>query len=210
MKNFTMILLLLATVSLGCKQLGSLAGGGSGKVGGGDPTTEVVAASKKFIELKSFSAKMEGMGQTEIKQQIDYAAPDRYHVTYTAGPIPGMELIFIGNQSFMKTNGKWSRMPGDGSASMPTLRDSFTEEGLKTLSDARSEGEDTVDGKAAFVYSYKNKTPKGDFGFTCKMWVDKQSGLPLKIYATYDNGVLKNMTVNYDTQSKVTIEPPVS
>ena len=211
MKNLTVVLLLLTSVLLGCKQLGSVSGGGGGKAGGGsDPTADVIAASKKFIDLKSFSAKMEGMGQAEIKQQVDYVAPDRYHVTYTAGPIPGMELIMIGNQSFMKTGGKWSKMPGDGNASMPTLRDSFTEEGLKSLSDVKSEGDDTVDGKAAFVYSYKNKTPKGDFGFNCKMWVDKQTGIPLKIYATYDNGVLKNMTVNYDTESKVTIEPPVS
>lgn len=31
----------------------------------------------------------------------------------------------------------------------------------------------------------------------------------MKIYATYDNGVLKNMTVNYDTETPVKIEPPL-
>ena len=30
----------------------------------------------------------------------------------------------------------------------------------------------------------------------------------MKIYVEYSNGALKNMTVNYDTESKVTIEPP--
>jgi hypothetical protein len=31
----------------------------------------------------------------------------------------------------------------------------------------------------------------------------------MKIYVEYTNGSLKNMTVKYDTETKVTIEPPV-
>lgn len=121
-----------------------------------------------------------------------------------------MEMIMIGNQSFMKTGGKWSKMPGDGNASIPTLRDSFTEEGLKTLEDVKYEGEETVDGKPALVYTYRNVTGKGAFPFSAKIWVNKESGLPLKIVVDYTNGVLKQMTVNYDTESPVTIEPPIS
>src|SRR5437870_493532 len=154
MKKLTLIILVLAAVSLGCKLSGLMPGGGGGTggpagSGGADPRADIVEASRKFIALKAFSAKMEGMGQTEIKQQVDYAAPDRFHVTYLAGTGAGMELIMIGNQSYMKTGGKWSKMPGDSNASTPTLRDSFTEEGLKTLTDAKFEGEDTVAGKPA-------------------------------------------------------------
>ena len=152
---------------------------------------------------------MDGVGQTEIKSQVDYIAPDRFHVKYLAGTGAGMELIMIGDQSFMKTGNSWSKMPSSGNSSVPTLRDSFTEEGLKTLSEVKFEGSDTIDGKPALVYSYKNVTPKGDFPFTSKMWVNKDTGLPMKIYVEYDNGVLKNMTVNYDTESPVTIEPPI-
>src|SRR2546423_591809 len=159
MKKLTLVLVMLGCVGFGCKYLGSLkgsggdSGGGSatGSSGGSDPKADIVAASKKFIELKSFSAKTEGMGQTEIKSQIDYVAPDRYHVMYLGGTGAGMELIMIGNQSYMKTNGgSWSKMPGDAKA-IPTLRDSFTEEGLKTLSDVKFEGDETVDGKPALA-----------------------------------------------------------
>lgn len=212
MKKLTLVFLLVTSVGLGCKIFDSLKGAGSGSgsgTAGSDPKADIIAASRKFTELKSFSAKMEGVGQTEIKSQVDYVAPDRFHVTYLGGTGAGMELIMIGNQSFMKTGGKWSKMPGDSNASIPTLRDSFTEEGLKTLSDAKFEGDDTVDGKPALIYSYKNVTPKGDFPFTSKMWVDKNSGVPMKIYAEYPNGVLKNMTVVYDTETPVTIEPPI-
>jgi len=207
------MLLLVASVGMGCKLIDSIRGGGAGGPGigrfGSDPRADIVAASKKFTELKFFSAKMEGVGQTEIKSQVDYVAPDRFHVKYLGGTGAGMELIMIGNQSFMKTGNSWNKMPGDGNSSIPTLRDSFTEEGLKTLTDAKFEGTDTIDGKDALIYSYKNVTPKGDFPFTCKMWVGKETGLPMRIYAEYSNGVLKNMTINYDTETPITIEPPI-
>lgn len=216
MKKLTLMIVLLSSVGLGCKFLDSLRGGGTaGGSGGGtttassDPKADIVAASNKFIALKSFSAKMEGMGQTEIKSQVDYVAPDRYHVKYLGGTGAGMEMIFVGSQSFMKASGgSWSKMGGDAKA-IPTLRDSFTEEGLKTLTDAKFEGEDNVDGKPALAYSYKNVTPVGAYPFTSKIWVDKASGVPLKVYAEYSNGMLKNMTVKYDTETPITIEPPI-
>ena len=215
MKKLTLVLLLLCAISLACKLSGLLPGsggssGGGSSSGGADPKTDIVEASRKFIALKAFSAKMEGMGQTEIKSQVDYAAPDRYHISYLAGTGAGMEMIMIGNQSFMKTGGKWSKMPGDSNASIPTLRDSFTEEGLKTLTDVKYESEDTVDGKPVLVYTYKNVTPKGGYPFSSKIWIGKTTGLPLKIVVDYSNGVLKQMTVNYDTESPVTIEPPIN
>jgi outer membrane lipoprotein-sorting protein len=215
MKKLILVLSVLIAASLGCKQLGGLvpgaggAGGGTA-TGGSDPKADVITASKKFIDLKFFSAKMEGMGQTEIKSQVDYVAPDRFHITYLGGTGAGMEMIVIGGDMFMKTAGskKWTKMPGNGGASIPNLRDSFTEEGLKTLSDVKFEGEETVDGKPALVYSYKNVTPKGGYPFTSKTYVGKDSGLPMKIVVDYTNGVLKTMTVTYDTETPVTIEPP--
>ena len=221
MKKLSLIFLLLALFVIGCKFTSSIkdlisggaSGGSSSKgsaTGGADPKEDIIQASKKFIALPAFSAKMEGMGQTEIKSQVDYFAPDRYHISYFAGNGAGMEIIMIGNKSYMKTGGKWSKMPGDANSSIPTLRDSFTEEGLKTLMDVKFEGDDTVDGKPALVYSYKNVTPKGNYPFSSKIWVGSQTGLPIKIVVNYDNGVLKQMTVNYDTDSPVTIEPPIS
>lgn len=220
MKKLTLMILLLSSAAIGCKFIDSIRGGGSdgGTTGGSsggsvtassDPRADIVAAANKFIALKAFSAKMEGMGQTEIKSQVDYVAPDRYHVKYLGGTGAGMEMIFVGSQSFMKAaGGSWSKIPGDAKA-IPTLRDSFTEDGLKSLTDAKFESEETVDGKAALVYSYKNVTPVGNYSFTSKIWIDKGSGLPLKVYVEYSNGMLKNMTVKYDTETPITIEPPL-
>ncbi len=215
MKKILLPLFILLFAVLGCSKIRELAGGSAGGSGGGtatagtDPKEDITQAAKKFIALPAFSAKMEGMGQTEIKSQIDYVAPDRYHVTYLGGTGAGMEMIIIGSQSYMKPGGgSWNKVPGDAK-SIPTLRDSFTEEGLKTLTDVKFDGEETTDGKAAMVYSYKNVTPVGNNPFTSKIWIDKSSGLPMKIYVEYPNGVLKNMTVKYDTESPITIEPPI-
>ena len=220
MKRLYLVLLLLAFAVLGCKLPGAikdLANGGTGggnpshgtATGGADPREDVVQASKKFIALPAFSAKMDGVGQGEIKSQVDYVAPDRFHIKYLAGNASGMEMIIIGNQTYMKTGDKWSKLPASGNSSMPTLRDSFTEEGLKSLSDVKYEGEDSVDGKPAAVYSYKNVTPVGNYPFTSKIWIGKESGLPMKLFVEYANGTLKNMTVNYDAESPVTIEAPI-
>jgi outer membrane lipoprotein-sorting protein len=215
MKNkLALIFVMLTMLTLGCKLSSLMPGGGGGSgggtaTGGSDPKADIIAASKKFIDLKSFTANMEGMGQTEIKSQVEYLAPDRFHIKYLGGTGAGMEMVVIGSDMFMKTAGsnKWSKMPGNG-ASIPNLRDSFTEEGLKTLSDVKFEGEETVDGKAALVYSYKNQTPKGGYPFTSTTYVGKESGLPMKIVVDYSNGVLKTMTVTYDTETPVTIEAP--
>jgi hypothetical protein len=220
MKRLSLVLLLMVLMAVGCKLPGALkdlAPGGSGgttsngtATGGLDPREDVVQASKKFIALPAFSAKMEGVGQTEIKSQVDYVAPDRYRIKYLAGTGAGMEMIMIGNQTYMKTGDKWNKMPASPNSSTPTLRDSFTEEGLKSLTDVKYEGDDSVDGKPAAVYSYKNVTPVGNYPFSSKIWIGKQTGLPMKIFVEYSNGVLKHMTVNYDTESPVTIEAPAN
>lgn len=211
MRKLSPAFLLIVLVVIGCKLPGALSGGGSKgatATGGSDPKADIVEASRKFLALPYFTANMDGMGQTEIRSQVKYLAPDRLHITYLGGTGAGMEMIYIGREGYMKSGDNWTKMPTAGQ-SIPNLRDSFTEEGLKTLSDAKFEGEETLDGESAGVYSYKNVTPVGDYPFTAKMWISLKTGQPMKIFAEYPNGVLKNMTVKYDTESEVTIEPPV-
>jgi len=214
MKQHHIAFLVLIFVVIGCNKIPGLSGGGLGgskgtATGGSDPKADVIEASKKFIALPSFKANMEGVGQTEIKSQVEYLAPDRFHVTYTGGTGAGMELIYIGKDGYMKAGDKWSKMPSTGQ-SIPNLRDSFTEEGLKTMTDVKYEGDDSVSGKSASVYSYKNVTPAGASPFTAKIWVSNDTGVPMKIHAEYPtNPALKYMDVSYDTESKVIIEPPI-
>ncbi|MDI1242042.1 MAG: hypothetical protein PSX80_09000 [bacterium] len=215
MKNHHLAIFILLVAVIGCKIPGFSSGGGlSGSskgtaTGGSDPKADVIEASKKFIALQSFTANMEGVGQTAIKSQVKYAAPDRFHITYLGGTGAGMEIIYIGKDGYMKAGDKWSKMPSTGQ-SIPNLRDSFTEEGLKTLSDVKYDGGESLSGKSASVYSYKNVTPAGANPFTSKIWISNDTGVPMKIHVEYPNNqALKYMDVSYDTDAKVTIEPPI-
>src|SRR4051812_1533489 len=171
MKTLILVSAILIFLGLGCSKFNELVPGSKGNSSsssskaGTDPKQEVIDASKKFIALPHLSAKMDGMGQTEIKSQVDYLAPDRYHIMYLGGTGAGMEMIIIGKDFYMKTAGKWMKSPGanTGAQSIPTLRDSFTDEGLQSLTDVRYEGPEMLDGKPANVYNYNNVTPKGNY-----------------------------------------------
>lgn len=210
MKRNYIAFLVLAMAVIGCKLPGMGGGGlgGSSKgtaTGGSDPKADVIEASRKFIALQSFTANMNGVGQSEIKSEMKYLAPDKFHIRHFGGA----EVIYIGKDAYSKVAGKWSMGPS-GLDPATGLRGSFTEEGLKTLSDVKFEGEDKVDGKSASVYSYKNVTPVGSFPFTSKIWVSNDTGLPMKIHVEYENNqALKYMDVTYDTESPVTIEAPI-
>ena len=101
------------------------------------------------------------------------------------------------------------KSPGDAKA-IGSSRDAFSDEGLKTLSSVTFDGNATIDGRSAQVYRYQNVTPMGGYGYSCKMWVSAEKGLPIKLECDYDNGVLKQMTVTYDLETPVTIEPPIN
>jgi excisionase family DNA binding protein len=135
-----------------------------------------------------------------------HEAADRLGVHY----MTVYRRVQLGMLPARKVGGTWRKMPVGLGEAMPSLRDSFTEEGLKSLSDAKYDGDDTVDGKPALVYSYKNVTPKGNYPFSSKIFISKDTGLPLKITVDYDNGTLKQMNVVYDTETPVTIEPPIN
>lgn len=229
MKNKLVLpIVVLCVAVLGCSKIKELAGGsnapssnsdspasnsgpstGSKSTFSGDAKADIVAASKKFIDLPAFSAKMDGTGANEMHYKVEYAAPDKFRIAYLGGTAAGMEMIIIGKQTYTKIGGRWNKSPAASGGSIANLRDSFTEEGLKTLDLAKFEGDDTVDGKPALVYSYKNVTPKGGDPFKSKIWIGKNTGLPIKIEVNYEKGTLKQMTINYDTDSPVTIEPPV-
>jgi hypothetical protein len=203
MKKLTLVLILIAAVAAGCNKVLE----GSSRNGAPDPKAVVTEASHKLYALKALSGNIETVGQTSFKQHVDFVAPDRYHYTYVDGTGAATEMIIIGDQSYVKDGDSWKKT--DGQSSPPTLRNSYSDEVMKTLSDAHFEGEQIVDGKPALVYSYHATMLVGNFPVLEKMWVAKNSGLPLKSYIENPSGVVKNMTITFDTDSPVTIEPPI-
>jgi len=205
MKKLTLALILIAGVAAGCnRETGSPRTAEAAP----DPKTSLIEACRKFYALKALSGNIDAVGETSFKQHVDYAAPDRYRVSYLDAKGAAMEMIIVGDQTYIKEGDTWKKAPA-GHNPTPTLRNSFSDEVLKSLSDVKFEGEQTLDGKPTLVYSYKLVTLVGNFPVTSKMWVAKNSGLPVKSYVENPSGVLKNTTTTYDTESPVTIEPPI-
>jgi outer membrane lipoprotein-sorting protein len=139
-----------------------------------------------------------------MRIELSYLAPDRYHIVN-----PGStEMIVIGKDTYIKAAGKWSKVPVNLGDSIPNIRDSFTEEALKTLKNVEFSGQDSVDGKDAYVYTYSGDTVAKSNNYTSKLWVGKDSGLPLKMEVDYKGGPVTHMTTIYDYDTKVTIDPP--
>jgi hypothetical protein len=218
MKNFAGIILLLC-VAIGCKMpnLGtqtnsSTASNASGTAPAtsgsftstGDPKQDLREISKRFTEVKAFQAKMVGTGERPFNMDAGFVAPDRYRIQ-----TGGMETIIIGKDTYTKVGGAWRKFPMSLNQSIPTMRDMFTEEGLKSMTGASFDGDDTADGEDALLYSYKGAGVKGVSSYDSKLWISKSSGLPLKVEVTYDTGQLKQATITYTYDENATIEAPI-
>jgi outer membrane lipoprotein-sorting protein len=173
----------------------------------GNPREDVIKASKKFTEQQSFLATMDGSGSKDMHMELEYIAPDRYRIKTSAE----MEAVILGKDTYLKTGGAWKKFPMNLGDSIAKMRDSLTEEGMKSLKDVEYLGEDAVNGKNALLYKYKGDTVKEKTVYTSRLWVGKDNGLPLKIEVEYPAGsILKQMTTIYDYDTKVTIESPIA
>ena len=205
MRKLTLVLIVIATVVSGCKNSQVTTTGPT--TAPSDPKADVIEASRKFIALKSLTGKIEADAATPYKQQVQYAAPDRYHVVYRDNSGAEAETIMGGNDAWAKSGDSWKKMPG-GTNPTPTMRLPFTEEGLQSMTDVKFEREESVNGIPALVYSYRQVTVVGNFPKKQTIWVSKSSGLPMKSYVEYSSGPIKTLTTTFDTESPVTIELP--
>lgn len=232
MKNL-LVLLLIAAFTLGCGLMDRFSKSGTNTASSktsspdsststpasdaappsGDPKADVVAASKKFLDLPQFTAKMNGQAATgNMTMDLEYQAPDRFHMSGTDPSTHNRtEMIMIGKDMYIQGGGRWMRMPNSTGQALPNLRQYFDEKGLTTLQDVRYVGDETLDGRPMHIYSYHNSQTNANMPlpFSSKIWVGSADGLPHKIEVTYEQGQMKTMTITYDFEKPVDIKPPV-
>lgn len=170
----------------------------------------IIDASKKLASLKTLSAIVVGEGKLPIKKDVQFVAPDRYHIVFTDESGARTEMISVGDVTYIKNGEAWNKLPGDVSPTS-TFRNSFTDDVLGSITDTVYEGEDTVNGKPVIVFSYRLVTKVGNFPVLQRIWVDKTSGIPIKAVAEYrENDSQENtLTTMFDAETPVTIELPV-
>ena len=231
-KNLILPILILIALTLGCARLQEFAKTSSNSGGtsnstdttnptnrpsgsdsppaefapSGDAMADIQKLGDRFLEQKSFRAEMIGEGDTPMKAELEFVAPDRHRFKTDKG----METIVIGKTTYMKMGGNWRKMPMSLDTNIADMREAFNKEGMKWFNDVKYTGGDTANGRAAYVYAYHNKGPGAGIGENdSRVWIAKDDGMPIKIEAVYKSGGLKKMTIEYDYKTPVTIEPPV-
>src|SRR6188768_1463682 len=155
-------------------------------IGPNDPAAmaAIRAAYMKAGEQKSFRARMvtESDGKRD-EGTIQYASPGSMHMVMKT---QNMEHIVIGSAHYMKSDGKWTRLPiatGDFMEQFrkdPQAIAAFE----RTVSGAQVVGPDTVGTQRATVYRYYQAAKvAGGLASSAgwvKLWVGA-NGLPLKV-----------------------------
>ncbi len=174
-----------------------------------DPKADIEKLGQRFLEQKTFRAEMELNGKTSMKADLEFQAPDRFHMTNQLGSGQQTEMIMIGKQVYMSAGGRWIKIPASiGQTTTKDMREMFSKEGMKWFRDVKYTGEAKVDGKDAYIYDYTGK-PDGMSEYTSRIWIGKADGMPLKINAEYKSGEMKSMSIVYDYSTPVSIEPPI-
>ena len=216
MKNLIIVFAVFLMSTLGCKMSDTNSNTGSNNSNSkeqpskiSDSKEELLNAFKKFrnvpfVIVKSVSTN--NKSETIIEQ---YSSVNS---SYSRKSEDGeaIETIIVGSETFSRINSSWE-WKKESDAKM-TASDNFFfpykwfEKHIPDF-DIKSEGEETINGKNAAVYNLTLSKPNPEVPSLIKIWIGKDSGLPLKIFNENEKG--QNLTRTFDFESKVNIERPI-
>jgi len=161
------------------------------------------AAFLKAGEQRSFRARMTSESSGKINEStIEFAAPASMHMVMKS---QNMEQIIVDGAHYMKSDGKWMRLPiATGNMIEQFRKDPATIAAFeRTISGAQTVGPEVVNGKPATAYRYYQAAAIGgglasSSGWV-KLWVGA-NGLPLKLES---DGV--GRVLGFSSQSRTTI-----
>jgi hypothetical protein len=121
---------------------------------------------------------------------IDYVAPDRFRLTQS-----DIDMIIIGDKTYQNEGGGWQVLEMNMGAMIARFRNSDMIESI-TLNNVQALADETLDGKPCAVYSYTQEFE----GIVSqdKLWIEKSSGLPLRLESEGDVlGTPSKSVINY-------------
>ena len=238
--------LLAALTITACKSASdagnSAQSGGSGStaksaVDSADPKTVLVSSMKSLQSVDSWVADIDNSNDSSpmanAKMQVKYSAPDNFQIeTETAGN--KMQIISVGNETFVQTNGKWQKAPASINMGqmMGSWREMFSDEKMAAFKNIESAGTETIDGRELSVYTYEidqqaampdavkkqmteemlAKMAEVKSENRAKIWIDREKNLPARMEMTMKMSQPREMTqkmaVNYRYDETVKIEAP--
>jgi hypothetical protein len=84
--------------------------------GGGQPTGGAFAAARTaFSQVRTYKATITTSGAAPVQMTVDFQVPDRYRATIAASAgSPPVEVIGIGNQTYLRIGTAWQAAPASG------------------------------------------------------------------------------------------------
>lgn len=161
------------------------------------------AAFVRAGEQKSFRARMTSESNGKVNEStVEFAAPASMHMVMKS---QNMEQIVINDAHYMKSDGKWMRLPISAGSMIEQIRkDPATIAALeRTISGAQIVGSEAVGSRPAMAYRYYQAAAMGgglasSSGWV-KLWVGA-NGLPLKLES---DGV--GRVLGFSSQSRTTV-----
>lgn len=174
-------------------------------VPGENPKNDLIGSTKRLQEHNAWSATLENNLFPEMKTELEYIKPDRYRIKN-----PVNEIVIIGGDGYVKNkNGNWERVSEDLGAQIEQMKRGLSAEGMKNIKEVNKAGTEKIDGKDALVYTYSIDMGATTPNNSTKVWIDKDTGLPLKIVVETQNaGEKQIVTRTYDYKKQVKIEAP--
>ena len=150
-------------------------------IGPNDPAAmnAIRQAYMKLAEQRTWRMRMTSVSDNKTTtSNASFVQPDRFHVIADQ-----FEQIYVGGAAYMKTDGKWQRLP----LSFGNMIEQYRKDPSLLESSVRGAtvvGKDTLDGRTHTVYRYYSSTKIAgglvSGGAWSKLWVDG-SGLPRRI-----------------------------
>lgn len=153
-----------------------------------DPAGEVLAASRRFGQLRSFQAHMQMQGPRPLEARMDFVAPDRYRLTTGEGA-----QTIIGDTFFLQRDGEVRQVPVPPGL-LAQWRNPLPPDLAPAQLQVEALGSDRIDGQVARRFRVRHATAVPD---GMLYWINAQ-GLPVRIRRQgQTQGQAFDITVSY-------------
>jgi len=146
------------------------------------PKEDILAAHEAMVAKGKF--RMVGVSQSKgstTRMETTVVWPDRYAMRAdTDGTV--MEYVILPGSTYMKQGGQWMKLPMDMSRMIESLTPEAMRKAHEGMTNVEQLADDTVDGRDAKVYRYDSRVTMMGItaGSTVTLWIDTDTGLPLK------------------------------
>jgi hypothetical protein len=146
-----------------------------------------------------------------FSRTIEFETPDRIHVSAEQGGRPFVEMIMIGNDSYLKEgSGPWKKTSGSEKSNSATDPSSLIPKELKFGGSWKLAGQTVINGVATFQYQMPLRT--SDVDETINLWIGAADYLPRRtqIQSHYLKlNVSRDDTTDCTYGGNIKIEPPL-